>query len=93
MTEIILYIKDYCPYCKQAKALLRQKGVEFIEYDIQHDPALVTAMINRSGGRRTVPQIFIGDTHVGGASDLFELNAKGGLDPILAPFRKRLPAA
>jgi len=90
MSDIILYTKDYCPYCKQAKALLRRKGVEFTEYDIQTDPALVDEMIARSNGGRTVPQIFIGDTHVGGAMDMFELDKKGGLDPLLAPYLKRL---
>lgn len=93
MSEIVLYTKDYCPYCKQAKALLRRKGVAFSEYDIQTDPALVDEMIERSNGGRTVPQIFIGDTHVGGAMDMFELDKKGGLDPLLTPFLKRLTAA
>lgn len=93
MSEIILYTKDYCPYCKQAKALLKQKGVTFTEYDIQTSDDLVQEMITRSGGRRTVPQIFIGDQHIGGASDLFELNSQGGLDPLLAPFRLKLAEA
>jgi len=88
MTEIILYTKDYCPYCKRAKALLRSKCVEFTEFDIQTDPALVDEMISRSGGRRTVPQIFVGDTHVGGASDMFELHQKGELDALLLPFQR-----
>jgi len=92
MSEIVLYTKDYCPYCKQAKALLRRKGVEFKEIDIQRDPSLVDEMIARSNGGRTVPQIFIGDTHIGGASDMFKLNSEGGLDPLLAPFRKKLTA-
>ena len=88
MTKIILYTKDYCPYCKQAKALLRGKGVTFTEIDIQTEPRLVDEMIKRSGGRRTVPQIFIGNTHVGGASDLFELQKEGKLEGLLTPFLK-----
>ena len=81
--EIILYTKDYCPYCKRAKALLRSKGVTFTDYDIVESPELTAEMIERAGGRRTVPQIFIGDHHVGGASDLFELDAAGQLDVLL----------
>ena len=92
MSDIVLYTKDYCPYCKQAKALLTRKGVTFTEYDIQTNPALVSEMISRSGGGRTVPQIFIGEHHIGGASDLFELNSQGKLDPLLAPFQQKLPA-
>jgi len=88
MTRIELYTKDYCPYCKQAKALLRRKGVDFTEFDIQTDSTLVSEMISRSGGGRTVPQIFIGDKQIGGASDLFALNEQGKLDSLLAPFQK-----
>ncbi|WP_371397475.1 glutaredoxin 3 [Fretibacter rubidus] len=82
---IILYSKDYCPYCKRAKALLTAKGVTYTDFDIVDNPALTAEMIARSGGRRTVPQIFIGDTHVGGASDLFDLEDAGKLDALLAP--------
>ena len=84
MSDIILYTKDYCPYCKQAKALLRRKGVEFTEYDIQTDPALLDEMIARSNGGRTVPQIFINDQHIGGCDDLYELERAGKLDKLLA---------
>jgi len=90
MSEIVLYTKDYCPYCKHAKALLKRKGVTFTEYDVLTNPARLAEMIERSNGGRTVPQIFIGDTHVGGADDMIALDRKGGLDPLLAPFRKRL---
>ncbi len=90
MSEIVLYTKDYCPYCKQAKALLRRKGVEFTEYEVIENPEKWDEMIARSNGGRTVPQIFIGETHVGGAMDMFELDKTGGLDPLLAPFLKRL---
>lgn len=82
-SEIIIYSKDYCPYCKRAKALLTEKGVSFTELDIAGKDALTREMIEKSGGRRTVPQIFIGEIHVGGASDLFELEEAGKLDPLL----------
>jgi len=83
--SIIIYSKGYCPYCKNAKALLNAKGVTFTEFDITDNPALTAEMIERSG-RRTVPQIFIGDIHVGGSDDLDALNDSGGLDPLLTPF-------
>ncbi len=84
--SIVIYSKDYCPYCKMAKALLNQKGVAFTEYEVSEDAARMAEMIERSGGGRTVPQIFIGDVHVGGGTDLVELNRAGGLDPLLKPF-------
>lgn len=85
MTEIIIYTKDYCPYCTRAKSLLTQKGQEdrIIEIDITHDEALQQEMIAKSGGRRTVPQIFIGDTHVGGFDDMQALDKAGKLEPLL----------
>lgn len=84
--SIVIYSKDYCPYCKMAKALLNQKGVAFTEYEVSDDPKLFAEMIEKSGGGRTVPQIFIGDVHVGGGTDLVALNRAGGLDPLLKPF-------
>jgi len=81
--EIILYTKDYCPYCKRAKALLTSKGVRFTEYDVADNPERFAEMVERSNGGRTVPQIFIGETHVGGATDMFKLNDAGKLDPLL----------
>lgn len=81
--EIILYTKDYCPYCKRAKALLRSKGVTFTEYEVADNPEKLAEMIERSNGGQTVPQIFIGDTHVGGAMDMFALDDAGKLDPLL----------
>ncbi len=85
MPKITLYTKDYCPYCTKAKTLLKQKGVEaqIQEIDITRDEKLQAEMIEKSGGKRTVPQIFIGDTHVGGADDLYALNAAGKLDALL----------
>ncbi len=85
MPKITLYTKDYCPYCTKAKTLLKQKGVEaqIQEIDITRDEKLQTEMLEKSGGKRTVPQIFIGDTHVGGCDDLYALNASGKLDALL----------
>lgn len=82
--DVTLYTKSSCPFCQQAKALLKRKGVAFRDIEITGDPLLTAEMKQRSG-RHTVPQIFIGDVHVGGASDLFELEAAGSLDPLLRP--------
>lgn len=85
MPPIVLYTMGHCPYCARAKALLRQRGVtEWREFDLERVPTKRGEMVARSGGRQTVPQIFIGDTHVGGADDLFALDAAGGLVPLLA---------
>ena len=86
MKPITLYTKDYCPYCVKAKNLLKRKGVEaqVKEIDITNDEALQQEMITKSGGRKTVPQIFIGDTHIGGADDLYALDAAGKLDALLS---------
>ncbi len=84
MPKIRMYATDVCPYCKRAEALLRKKGVtqiDKIRIDLQ--PELKDQMIAETG-RRTVPQIFIGDRHVGGCDDLHALDAAGGLDPLLA---------
>ncbi|MDX2074059.1 MAG: glutaredoxin 3 [Alphaproteobacteria bacterium] len=85
MSQITIYTKDYCPYCVKAKTLLKQKGVEakIHEIDITRDEKLQAEMMEKSGGQRTVPQIFIGDTHVGGADALYTLNNEGKLDPLL----------
>jgi len=83
---IILYTKGHCSYCKGAKALLTSKGVTYTEIEITGNEALTAEMIERSG-RETVPQIFICGVHVGGGADLAELDAAGGLDPLLSPFR------
>ena len=84
--SIVIYSKDYCPYCKMAKALLNQKGVAFTEYEVSEDAVRMAEMIERSGGGRTVPQIFIGDVHVGGGTDIVALDRAGGLDPLLKQF-------
>ncbi len=83
MAEVIIYSTQVCPYCVKAKQLLSSKGVDYKDIDISQDPALVEEAKTRSGGRRTVPQIFIGDYHVGGCDDLFALDAAGELDTLL----------
>ncbi len=82
MSEILIYTKDYCGFCAQAKALLNAKGAAFTEIDVTHDADRQAEMIELSG-RRTVPQIFIGRRHIGGFDDLAALEAAGKLDPLL----------
>ena len=83
MVDITIYTAELCGYCYRAKALLDEKGVAFNEIDVSYDPAERARMIQRAGGKRTVPQIFIGQTYVGGCDELYALNANGGLDPLL----------
>ncbi|WP_395340136.1 glutaredoxin 3 [Ningiella sp. W23] len=83
MQNVVIYTKDYCPYCKRAKMLLEQKGVAFTEHDLMQAPSLKSEMVERANGRTTVPQIFIGDIHVGGCDDLFALESAQKLDPML----------
>jgi glutaredoxin 3 len=82
--RIIVYATLLCPYCHRAKALLRKKGVAFTEIDVGMDPGKRAEMTNRAQGRCTVPQIFIGDTHIGGCDDLQALDQEGKLDTLLA---------
>ena len=84
MKPVEIYTTPTCGYCAAAKRLLRNKGAEFIETDVSTDPTLRAAMMERAGGRRTVPQIFIGGMHVGGCDDLYGLDDAGKLDPMLA---------
>lgn len=87
MPAITMYKTPVCPYCTRAIALLKQKGINESEInviDISKEPERRAEMMTKSGGRRTVPQIFIGDTHVGGFDDLAALDKKGGLAPLLA---------
>ncbi len=84
MTAVEIYTTPLCGYCHAAKRLLGKKGVEFTEIDVSADNALRAKMMERAGGRRTVPQIFIGGKHVGGCDDLHALEADGKLDPMLA---------
>ncbi|HTY98704.1 MAG TPA: glutaredoxin 3 [Rhodocyclaceae bacterium] len=84
MARVVMYSTAVCPYCIRAEQLLQRKGVTAIEkIRIDLEPERQQEMIERTG-RRTVPQIFIGDTHVGGCDDLHELDRRGGLDPLLA---------
>ncbi len=78
-----MYTTSWCPYCEQARQLLRRKGVTFEDIDVEASPGKRGEMQVRSG-RRSVPQIFVGSTHVGGCDDLHDLEASGGLDPLLA---------
>lgn len=84
MQPVVIYTKSTCPYCHAAKALLRQKGASFEEINVDGDRAAQSAMAGRAGGRWTVPQIFIGETHVGGCDDLHDMEAAGELDGLLA---------
>lgn len=85
MPEIIMYTTPVCPYCTRAKALLKKKGVKVTrEIDISKEPGSREEMLEKSGGRRTVPQIFIGSKHVGGFDDLHALDKAGALDALLA---------
>ena len=83
MAAVTMYFKSWCPYCVHARALLDRKGVTVHGIDIEAQPDQRAVMIDRSG-RTTVPQIFIGERHIGGCDDLHALDASGGLDPLLA---------
>ncbi len=87
MPAITMYTKRTCPYCERAKHLLARKGQTWTEIDVEADPARRTEMIERTG-RRTVPQIFVGDRHVGGSDELYALEETGELDPLLGIARK-----
>ena len=80
---IEMYTNSWCPYCQFARTLLHGKGAAFVEINLEEQPERRAEMIKRSG-RHTVPQIFIGDRHIGGSDDLADLDAEGGLDPLLA---------
>lgn len=84
MPQIDIYTTPICGYCARAKALLTQKGVEFNEIDVMTDPDKHAEMTKRSEGGRTVPQIFIGDIHIGGSDDLYALERAGKLDPLFS---------
>jgi glutaredoxin 3 len=84
MPDITIYTKGWCPYCSAAKELLLQKGAAFTEISIEGNPQARQEMLERTGGRTTVPQIFIGTEHVGGCDDLHALDAGGKLAPLLA---------
>ena len=83
MAKIEIYSTQFCPYCVRAKDLFTRKGVAFIELHIDTDENLKQQMLTRAPGQRTVPQIFINDTHIGGCDDLYALDRAGKLDPLL----------
>jgi glutaredoxin 3 len=85
MPKITIYTTPICPYCVRAKALLKKKGASFEEVDVFMNVNARGEMEAKSGGRYTVPQIFIGEHHVGGCDDLYALERAGELDPLLQP--------
>lgn len=84
MPKVTIYTSSYCPYCISAKRLLDKKGVRYEEISVDGRNAVRAEMTVKAGGRYTVPQIWIGDRHVGGCDDLYELDDAGELDPLLA---------
>ncbi|MEM6489998.1 MAG: glutaredoxin 3 [Pseudomonadota bacterium] len=83
MATVEIYTTPICPYCRMAKRLLNDKGIAFTEIDVMMAPSKRAEMKQRAGGRHTVPQIFVGETHVGGCDDLYALEQAGKLDPLL----------
>jgi glutaredoxin 3 len=83
--EVVMYSTTWCGYCQRARSLLARKGVAVREIKVDEDPQQRDIMVERSGGRRTVPQIFVGDRHVGGYDELAALDRAGELDKLLAP--------
>ncbi len=84
MQNVEIYTSPLCGYCHAAKRLLTEKGVSFAEYDVSRDPDKRQEMMSRANGRHTVPQIFVGETHIGGYDDIAGLERDGKLDPLLA---------
>ena len=84
MPKVVIYTTPFCPYCLMAKRLLAKKGVAFEEIDVSGNWALRDELVAKAGGRMTVPQIWIGDTHVGASDELHALEREGKLDPLLA---------
>lgn len=84
MSKITIYTTPICPYCSRAKSLLKRKGAQFEEIDVFMDADARREMEDKAAGCHTVPQIFIGEKHVGGCDDLYALDAHGELDPLLA---------
>jgi glutaredoxin 3 len=83
MKDVTIYTTNYCPYCRQAEKFLEGKGVAFKNVDVTDDQAMRDKLVELSGGRRTVPQIFIGELAIGGYSDMMALHTKGELEPLL----------
>lgn len=84
MAKVVIYSSDYCPFCMRAKQLLASKGVDFQEICVDGQPAVRAEMTRLAGGRTSVPQIWIGDTHVGGCDELYACARAGQLDALLA---------
>lgn len=84
MAEVIIYTTTYCPYCTKAKQLMKKKNIEFTEVNLTNDDDGRVELIEKTNGRKTVPQIFINDKHIGGCDDLYSLEEKGELDLLLA---------
>ncbi|WP_341707728.1 glutaredoxin 3 [Halopseudomonas sp.] len=84
MADVVIYSSDYCPFCMRAKQLLASKGVKYREIRVDGKPAVRAEMTRLAGGRTSVPQIWIGDTHVGGCDELFATQRAGQLDALLA---------
>jgi glutaredoxin 3 len=84
MPKVEIYTSQLCGYCHRAKKLLADRGIAFTEIDVGADCSLREAMVRRAGGRRTVPQIFVGERHIGGCDDLYALDQKGGLMPLVS---------
>ncbi|MDB5424414.1 MAG: grxC [Phenylobacterium sp.] len=83
MTQVTIYTKPYCPYCIRALTLLEKKGVAFTEIEAAFDPDKRAEMLQKSGGRATFPQIFVGERHIGGCDEMMALEYAGQLDPLL----------
>jgi glutaredoxin 3 len=85
MAKVELYTTMFCPYCARARSLLAKKGVDYVDIDVMADTAKRDEMVARSGGRQTVPQIFIDGRHIGGSDELAALDKAGKLDALLGP--------
>ena len=83
MADVLIYSKNYCPYCQRAKALFDKLDVEYEEIDLMANPQRKSEMVSMANGRTTVPQIFINGKHIGGCDDLYALHDQGGLEPLL----------
>ena len=81
--DVLVYSTGWCPYCDRARSLLERRGIAFREVKVDEDAAQRDAMLKRTGGRRTVPQVFVGDHHVGGYDELYALDKAGELDRLL----------
>jgi len=86
MKPVTIYTTAWCPYCSAAKSLLREKGIAFTEIDVEKTAGSRAIMVQRAGGRTSVPQVFVGEAHVGGCDDLYALDGAGKLEPMVAAW-------